>query len=106
MQFGETFGFPLWTFDRGGGSVPTIGCAGYDTMMPAIFTDREAASKFLEAANMPDATPLQINSPAFLMSMLEHFKKVGLKYVAFDLRQDVGTVVPINEFIASIRTSE
>jgi hypothetical protein len=99
-----SFDYPLWTFTRAG-SVPTIGHPNIDSMMPAVFTDCDAALRYLEESRMTDAQPLEIKDPAFLLAMLDHFKSAGKRYVAFDLWLHTGTgqIVPIDLFIEGVR---
>lgn len=99
-----SFTYPLWTFTRGG-KVPTIGVPGIDSMMLAIFTDRDAALRYLEETNNKEAQPLEIKDPTFLLKMLDHFKSVGMKHVAFDLwlHTKTGEFVPIDLFIDGVR---
>lgn len=98
-----SFDYPLWTFSRGN-EVPTIGHPSVDSMMPAVFTDRDAALRYLEETASKDAQPLEIADSVFMLRMLNHFKQVGMKYVAFDFWVQAGTgqIVPIELFIEGV----
>lgn len=98
--------YPLWTFTRNG-KVSTIGAPGFDSLMPAVFTDREAAQWFLDESRIQGAEPLAIKDPPTLLKILYHFKKAGLTHVAFDiwLHTKTGEFVPIEQFIDGVWNS-
>jgi len=101
-----TFDYPLWTFTRNG-KVSTIGAPGFDSLMPVLFTDREAAQWFLDQSKFQGAELLAIKEPPTLLKMLYHFKKAGLTHVAFDLwlHTKTGEFVPIEQFIDGVWNS-